>query len=189
MKINVSGSKAEQGVQQGTDPRACLSCADQLGTDLESELEPVEIQYWNTGTLSSSTWDISGNCSHFLSSSPNPLNFLALDQPIWAPFYMNAENIALFTLLFLFTCQNYNKAWRDGAQCSCCWHQSTLDIMTNMLRRWGWCSELECVVLWKRPSLWCMTVKMLVWYRLEGSFTSRWRSESNISPHESSVFI
>lgn len=59
--------------------------ADQPGTDLESELEAVEIQYWNTGTLSSSTrlWEL---FPLFFASSPNPLIFLALDQLIGAPF-------------------------------------------------------------------------------------------------------
>lgn len=62
--------------------------ADQARIDLKSHFELVKIQYWNTGTLSSSTRDSSGNCSHFFfSSSSYPLIFfLALDQPIWAPF-------------------------------------------------------------------------------------------------------
>lgn len=51
MKINVSGSTAEQGGVQHKAPiqeRALAAqyySAEQPGTDLESESEPVEIQY------------------------------------------------------------------------------------------------------------------------------------------------
>lgn len=55
--------------------------ADQARTDLKSHFELVKIQYWNTGTLSSSTRDSSGNCSHFFLLLFLPFDFFSGPWP------------------------------------------------------------------------------------------------------------
>lgn len=86
MRINISGSGAEQGVVQQGALQALVAqyySADQAGTDLKSAFEPDEIQYWNIGTLSSSTRDSSGKSSHFFLLFSSPFDFF---WPLTSPY-------------------------------------------------------------------------------------------------------
>lgn len=124
--------------------------ADQAGTDLKSEFEPVEIQYWNIGTLSSSTRDSSGNCSRFflvfflLFSSPFDF-FWPLTSPYERHFRWMQKTWLASPLCFWSPASTIieHERWTVLLVLLAKYLQRALVIITSMLNRWRWCSKCK----------------------------------------------